>query len=82
MNPTSLSELRVHLLDAIRALAQHKPYFTNKVSEVVFARLLRRGRDREPAGGAVREIDQPGSGDRAPAGAGGWEPGGWPGGWA
>ena len=40
------SDARTHLLDAIRALAQHKPYFTNKVSEVIFARLLRRGREQ------------------------------------
>ncbi len=48
------SDARTHLLDAIRALAQHKPYFTNKVSEVIFARMLRRC-----------EPDAPGS---APAG--------------
>lgn len=38
------TDARDYLLDAIRALGQHKPYFTNKVSEVVFARLLRRER--------------------------------------
>jgi DNA-binding NarL/FixJ family response regulator len=37
------SDARAHLLDAIRALADHKPFFTNKVSEVIFARLLQRG---------------------------------------
>jgi DNA-binding NarL/FixJ family response regulator len=37
------SDARDHLLDAIRSLGQHKPYFTNKVSEVIFARLLSRG---------------------------------------
>ena len=36
------SDARCHLFDALRALAQHKPYFTSKVSEVIFARLLRR----------------------------------------
>jgi two-component system response regulator NreC len=44
------SDARTHLLDAIRALAQHKPYFTNKVSEVIFARMLRRGREQSPDG--------------------------------
>jgi len=41
------SDVRGHLLDAIHALAQHKPYFTNKVSEVIFARLLRRDRAQD-----------------------------------
>lgn len=41
------SDAQMHLMDAIRALAQHKPYFTNKVSEVIFARLLRRGAPQE-----------------------------------
>ena len=40
------TDARVHLLDAIRSLARHKPYFTNKVSEVIFARLLRPGPDQ------------------------------------
>ena len=33
------SDARAHRLEAIRALAQHKPFFTNKVSEVIFSRL-------------------------------------------
>ncbi|HEX4084761.1 MAG TPA: response regulator transcription factor [Chthoniobacteraceae bacterium] len=40
------SDAKTHLLDAIRALAQHKPYFTTKVSEVIFSRLLRPARAR------------------------------------
>ena len=44
------TDARDHLLDAIRALGQHKPYFTNKVSEVIFARLLSRGRHVESDG--------------------------------
>jgi DNA-binding NarL/FixJ family response regulator len=44
------SDAQPHLLDAILALGQHKPYFTNKVSEVIFARLLRRSRDVDPDG--------------------------------
>jgi len=36
------SDARNHLLEAVRALAQHKTYFTNKVSNVVFSRLLER----------------------------------------
>ena len=35
------TDVQIHLFHAIRALAQHKPYFTSKVSDVVFARLLR-----------------------------------------
>jgi len=47
------SDARAHLLDAIRALAGHKPYFTNKVSEVIFSRLLRRGREHEAEPGTA-----------------------------
>jgi DNA-binding NarL/FixJ family response regulator len=46
------SDARAHLLDAIRALGQHKPYFTNKVSEVIFARLLHRRREQASEAGA------------------------------
>lgn len=45
------SDAKAHLLDAIRSLAQHKPYFTNKVSEVIFARLLTRTRGQDLIGG-------------------------------
>ena len=49
------SDARTHLLDAVRALSQHKPFFTGKVSEVVFARLLQRGSgDQDPGGPAGR----------------------------
>jgi DNA-binding NarL/FixJ family response regulator len=34
------SDLGKHLVAAIRALSQHKHYFTDRVSEVVFARYL------------------------------------------
>jgi two-component system response regulator NreC len=34
------SDLGQHLVAAIRALGQHKHYFTNRISEVVFARYL------------------------------------------
>ena len=47
------SDARAHLLEAIRALAQHKPYFTNKVSAVIFSRLLQR-RGKQTAGGTGR----------------------------
>jgi len=36
------TDARNHLLEAVRALAQHKTYFTGKVSNVVFSRLLER----------------------------------------
>ncbi len=41
------SDARAHLLDAIRSLAEHKPYFTSKVSEVIFSRMLQHGREKE-----------------------------------
>jgi DNA-binding NarL/FixJ family response regulator len=44
------SDARTYLLDAIRSLAHHKPYFTNKVSEVIFARLLNRVVEQEGEG--------------------------------
>jgi DNA-binding NarL/FixJ family response regulator len=34
------SDIGQHLVAAIRALGQHKHYFTNRISEVVFARYL------------------------------------------
>jgi DNA-binding NarL/FixJ family response regulator len=34
------SDVGLHLMAAIRALAQHKHYFTTRISEVVFARYL------------------------------------------
>ena len=34
------SDLGEHLVEAIRALCEHKHYFTNRISEVVFARYL------------------------------------------
>jgi DNA-binding NarL/FixJ family response regulator len=36
------SEAPRFLVDAIRALSEHKPFFTNKVSEVLFAEILDR----------------------------------------
>lgn len=36
------SEAHTCLIDAIRALSQHKPFFTNKVSEILFADILNR----------------------------------------
>jgi DNA-binding NarL/FixJ family response regulator len=34
------SDISSHLVSAIEAVAQHKTYFTNKISEIVFARYL------------------------------------------
>jgi DNA-binding NarL/FixJ family response regulator len=34
------SDITQHLVDAIRALGEHKHYFTKRISEVVFARYL------------------------------------------
>jgi two-component system, NarL family, response regulator NreC len=39
-----------HLVDAVRALSQHKPFFTTKVSEVLFAKFMS-GAGRDPAQG-------------------------------
>jgi DNA-binding NarL/FixJ family response regulator len=39
------SDAQTHLLEAIRTLARHKPYFTSKVSEVIFSRLTRPRRE-------------------------------------
>jgi DNA-binding NarL/FixJ family response regulator len=50
------SDARTHLLDAIRALSQHKPYFTNKVSEVIFSRMLQPGRDHEGDGQTISRM--------------------------
>ncbi|MEA3187011.1 MAG: hypothetical protein QOD99_841 [Chthoniobacter sp.] len=45
-----------HLVAAVKALAEHRPYFTSKVSEVIFARYLNRGEQNKTA--------EPESGDR------------------
>jgi two-component system, NarL family, response regulator NreC len=34
------SDAGLHLVDAVRALSQHKPFFTSKVSGVLFAKFL------------------------------------------
>jgi DNA-binding NarL/FixJ family response regulator len=36
------SEAHTYLVEAIQSLSQHKPFFTNKVSEVLFAEILDR----------------------------------------
>lgn len=40
------SEATIYLISAIKALAEHKPFFTNRVSEVLFERFTR---GRSPA---------------------------------
>ena len=42
-----------HLVEAIHALSQHKPFFTTKVAEVVFAKFMD-GPGRDPAQGEER----------------------------
>jgi DNA-binding NarL/FixJ family response regulator len=37
------------LVEAIQSLSQHKPFFTNKVSEVLFAEILNRSEDKPHA---------------------------------
>ena len=36
------SEAHSYLIDAIQSLSQHKPFFTNKVSEILFADIVNR----------------------------------------
>jgi len=36
------AEAHTYLIDAIESLSQHKPFFTNKVSEILFADILNR----------------------------------------
>ncbi len=45
---------REPLVAALRALAQHKPYFTTEVGEVLFAKLLRGKKDADEGAGAGR----------------------------
>ena len=42
------SEAHHFLVEAIQSLSQHKPFFTNKVSEVLFADILNRS-ERDPS---------------------------------
>jgi DNA-binding NarL/FixJ family response regulator len=43
------SDARVHLTEAIESLSHHKPFFTNRVSQVLFAEILN-GSGTKPAG--------------------------------
>jgi DNA-binding NarL/FixJ family response regulator len=43
------SQAHHFLVEAIQSLSQHKPFFTNKVSEVLFAEILNRSEDRPHA---------------------------------
>jgi DNA-binding NarL/FixJ family response regulator len=36
------SEAHTYLIEAIQSLSQHKPFFTNKVSEILFSKILNR----------------------------------------
>ena len=42
------SEAYDFLVRAIHSLSQHKPFFTNKVSEVLFAEMLHRSEEKSP----------------------------------
>jgi DNA-binding NarL/FixJ family response regulator len=46
------SEAGKHLVAAIQSASEHKPYFTSKVSEIVFARYLR-GKDPDSGSASV-----------------------------
>jgi two-component system, NarL family, response regulator NreC len=41
------SEAGTHLVEAINALAQHKPFFTSKVAEVLFQRFSKRSASKQ-----------------------------------
>jgi two-component system response regulator NreC len=41
------SDAHTHLVQAIESLAQHKPFFTSKVSEVLFANMLQRSEGKQ-----------------------------------
>jgi DNA-binding NarL/FixJ family response regulator len=43
------SEAHHFLVDAIQSLSQHKPFFTSKVAEVLFAEILSRSEDKPHA---------------------------------
>jgi DNA-binding NarL/FixJ family response regulator len=43
------SDAHHFLVEAIQSLSQHKPFFTNKVSEVLFAEILNRSEDTSHA---------------------------------
>jgi DNA-binding NarL/FixJ family response regulator len=50
------SDARTYLVDAIQSLAQHKPFFTSKVSEILFAdRLNKAGADQTSPHLTLRE---------------------------
>jgi two-component system, NarL family, response regulator NreC len=44
------SEAHTYLIEAIQSLSQHKPFFTTKVSEVLFADILNRSNTKPHAG--------------------------------
>jgi two-component system response regulator NreC len=45
------ADASLHLVAAIKALSQHKPYFTNKVSETLFARFSERSANKRNGNG-------------------------------
>jgi two-component system response regulator NreC len=51
------SEAASHLVGAIKALSEHKPFFTNKVSEILFRRFTD-GRPRKDEGGRLTAREQ------------------------
>jgi two-component system, NarL family, response regulator NreC len=46
------TEAAKHLVPAVRSAHEHKPFFTSKVSEIIFARYLDRG-DGDPENGSL-----------------------------
>ena len=50
------SEAHHFLVEAIQSLSQHKPFFTNKVSEVLFAEILDRSGDKSRPAQTTRQL--------------------------
>ena len=46
----SKAEAHTHLVEAIESLSRHKPFFTNEVSEILFANILKRADGSPDAG--------------------------------
>jgi DNA-binding NarL/FixJ family response regulator len=50
------SEAHHFLVEAIQSLSQHKPFFTNKVAEVLFAEILDRSGDKSRPAQTTRQL--------------------------
>ena len=60
------SQAHTYLIDAIQSLAQHKPFFTSKVSETLFADILNRSAPNSNGSQDRAATERAGTGNRAP----------------